>query len=81
MARSRRANGAPVNPVRSVRVEDGIWNKAVRRAERENRTISEVLLLFVTGYAEGLIPSPRVQVVYGTPAAATPSAAPATPST
>jgi hypothetical protein len=76
MARRRR-NGAPENPARSVRVNDDDWNKAVRRAEFEQHTISEIIQLFVKGYGAGLINPPTIQLVYRAPAGGPPAESPA----
>ena len=64
MARRKMAPRMPEKPVRSVRIEESIWEKATRRARYENTTMSEVLYLFARGYAEGLINAPRRQIVY-----------------
>jgi hypothetical protein len=64
MGKSRRPNGVPENPVRSVRVDNPTWDKAVRRARSEGTTMSAVLLLFTKGYASGLINAPRTQLVF-----------------
>ena len=61
MVRRRTAD----NPARSVRIETPTWDRATRRASIEGTTISEVIQLFVKGYAEGKINAPRTQVVYG----------------
>lgn len=55
-------------PVRSVRVADPLWNKAVRRAEGEGLTMSDVLHRFTEGYANGMVNVPRMQMVYDKPA-------------
>lgn len=68
MSRSNRPRGAPVSPVRSVRVDNATWDKAVRRANFEGTTMSAVLLLFTEGYADGLVNPPRIQKVYSQPA-------------
>lgn len=56
-------------PVRSVRVDDELWEKARRRATYEGVTMSQVLYEFTQGYAEGLLNRPQRQMVY-TPARA-----------
>lgn len=76
MARNRRPNGSPSNPVRSVRVDDATWNRAVRRASFEGLTISDVALRFIRGYADGQIDAPVSQLVFAGHAAV-PAQAPA----
>lgn len=62
--RSRRSNGAPEIPVRSVRVTDPSWDRATRRARLEGTNMSAVVQLFVEGYGRGLINAPQTRVVY-----------------
>lgn len=62
--RIRRPNGAPENPVRSVRIGDPIWTRASRRARVDGVTMSYVLATLAEGYANGKINLPTVQVVY-----------------
>jgi len=68
--RKSTAPRVPEKPVRSVRVEEAIWEQATRRARYEGTTMSEVLYLFARGYAEGLVNAPRRQIVYPAPAPA-----------
>lgn len=65
--KGRRRSGTGSNPVRSVRVSDSVWAAAQRRAAYEGTTMSVVMLMFVEGYAQGLIDPPKVQVVYTPP--------------
>lgn len=37
---------------RAVRVEDGIWYSAMRRAEREGKALSEVIREFLREYGQ-----------------------------
>jgi len=53
--------------VRSVRVDDTLWEKARRRATYEGVTMSQVLYEFTKGYADGLLNRPVITAVY-TPA-------------
>lgn len=66
-SRTRRPTGSPHAPVRTVRVEDDLWNKAKRRAAYDGVTISSVLYALVEGYAKGLLDMPKVQVIYSQP--------------
>jgi hypothetical protein len=66
VTRQRRPNGTPPNPVRSVRVSDEAWSAAQVRAAYEGRTMSEIVALLVSGYAQGQIQLPRVEMVYET---------------
>lgn len=63
----RRPNGAPESPVRSVRIDNVLWDKARSRAEEEGVTMSEVLAAFTRGYADRHINMPQVHVVYEEP--------------
>jgi hypothetical protein len=65
----RSANGTKAKeiPVRSVRVEDALWERARRRATYEGVTMSQVLYEFTKGYADGLLNRPQVQLVYTPP--------------
>jgi len=65
--RTRRANGSRRLPVRSLRIEDALWERARKRATLENVTMSQVLLAFVQGYAAGAISLPRMQPIYTQP--------------
>lgn len=56
--------GGKYAPTHSVRVEDEIWEAASERAAREGYTMSNVLHMFIEGYATGKIAAPRVQLVY-----------------
>jgi hypothetical protein len=39
--------------MRSLRVEDEIWDPATERAEREHRTLSDVVRVALRAYGEG----------------------------
>lgn len=56
--------GGKYAPTHSVRVEEDIWEKASARAAAEGLTMSNVMHMFIEGYAEGRISAPRVQLVY-----------------
>jgi hypothetical protein len=56
-------------PVRSVRVDNELWEKARRRATYEGVTMSQVLYEFTKGYADGMLDRPQRQMVF-TPARA-----------
>lgn len=61
-------------PVRSIRVDDELWERARLRAAHENVTMSKVVYSLVEGYAKGMIDLPRVQIVYSQrPVAALPA--------
>lgn len=38
---------------RSIRINDDVWNRALARADREGRAVSELVRDFVTRYADG----------------------------
>lgn len=40
----------PIGKARTVRVGDRLWDMAVRKAEREGRSISEVVRALLAGY-------------------------------
>jgi hypothetical protein len=68
MVRANRIRGgSPEVPVRSVRVDDELWEKAKRRATFEGVTMSQVLWEFTKGYADGGLNRPITQVVYTQP--------------
>lgn len=56
--------GGKYAPTHSVRVEPEIWDAAAARAAAEGYTMSNVMHMFIEGYASGRIAAPRVQVVY-----------------
>ena len=53
--------------VRSIRVEDEIWEKAQRRAQFEGVAMTHVVGMLIEGYATGQLHLPKVQLVYGAP--------------
>lgn len=63
--RTRRPNGSPENPVRSVRCADDVWEPARRRADAEGVTMSHVLHTFICGYGEGLLNLPTITTTFG----------------
>jgi predicted HicB family RNase H-like nuclease len=46
----------PIGKSRTVRVGDRLWDAAVRKAEREGRSVSEVIRALLAGYV-GEVPS------------------------
>ena len=40
-------------PIRTVRIPDAIWRPAIERAQREGRTLSELMQTIVARYARG----------------------------
>lgn len=68
MARVKKPN-QKYSRVRSVRVEDDIWEKAQRRAEFDGVAMTHVVGMLIEGYATGQLKLPKVQLVYSTPAA------------
>ena len=56
------------DPVRSVRISDEVWNAAKRRAVAEGLTMSQVIVRLVDGFAQGLIPMPRMVYEDSSPA-------------
>lgn len=51
-------------PTRTVRVDDEVWEKAKKRADREGKNISEATRLLLKGYVEGKIKLPKVTLTY-----------------
>lgn len=43
----------PPTRMRSLRVEDEVWDAAQERAEREHRTLSDVVRVSLRAYADG----------------------------
>ena len=62
-------------PVRSVRVDDALWERARSRATYEGVTMSQVLYEFTKGYAEGMLNRPKVQTIFTQPTEAVESPA------
>ena len=51
-------------PTRTIRVNEQNWNTAKQRAHGEGTTISQVIGLFVAGYAAGELDAPETRVGY-----------------
>lgn len=49
--------------VRSIRVDDKLWNTARRRAAADGRTISSAINLLLQAYGERLIQLPETKLV------------------
>lgn len=47
---SRRPNGSSPIPIRSIRVQDEIWDPAKERADGEGETMSAVINRLLDGY-------------------------------
>jgi hypothetical protein len=43
----------PRTPTRSIRIPDDVWFPALRKAEREGRTVTDVVLTALRAYLEG----------------------------
>ena len=63
----RRSAGSPGIPVRSVRIENDIWEQASKRATDEGYTMSAVMSTFVDLYAKNLLDMPTMQTVVTPP--------------
>lgn len=61
---TRRPVGAAAHSPRSFRCPDSVWEKAKRRADLENSTMSHVVLSLIEAYAEGYVKLPERQTVY-----------------
>lgn len=46
--RSRRPNGSPTIPTRSFRIPDDLWNACKTKADREGRTMADVVITLLT---------------------------------
>lgn len=57
----------PSSTVHSVRVTDGLWAAARRRAEHEGVTINYVVGQILEGYAKGMLDLPKVTKTYSQP--------------
>lgn len=51
-------------PVRSVRIADELWARAMARADEDGVTMSYVIQMFVEGYADRKIELPWVITIY-----------------
>lgn len=60
----QRPAGTGYAPVRSVRIEESVWRRALARAKHEGVTMSHVMATLVEGYSRGLVDLPRVQLVF-----------------
>lgn len=54
-------------PVRSVRVEDELWARAMTRAHAEGTTISTVLQGFLEAWADDLLDMPTTVLIWHQP--------------
>ena len=53
-----------ISPVRSIRINERIWELAKTRAMSEGTSISKVVSDLVVGYAEHKIDAPKTITVY-----------------
>lgn len=49
--------------VRSIRVDDELWNTARRRATEDGRTISSAINLLLQAYGERLLQLPETKLI------------------
>lgn len=52
------------DPVRTSRISDAVWDKARERAQSEEVSMSRMINLLVTGYADKQINLPTVKLVF-----------------
>lgn len=48
----------------SVRMDDDLWNKAKNRAHDEGVALNYVVEMFLSGYSQGLIDLPQVELKF-----------------
>ena len=61
---TRRPNGSPEVPSRSVRVPEDVWQRAKQRAADEGQTMSRVIGMLVWGWVTGQVSLPREHLVF-----------------
>jgi hypothetical protein len=64
---TRRPAGSTHLPPRSIRASDAVWEKAKRRAQTEELSVSGAVQIFLEAYGAGLINLPKRELRYARP--------------
>jgi hypothetical protein len=67
MSQTRRPAGSRHLPPRSIRASDEVWEKAKRRAMREDLSVSGAVQIFLEAYGNGMINLPKRELRYARP--------------